>query len=193
MTQHWCCPVCGRELDDRKVAGTCLPPCDNDFEARPAVALPDPTTGPESTAEPTKSDAPLPARCHHCERPVDSASCQACQRDPRGTRVRFPWGDVWVVPGPTIEVGRQTSTVFQAELAGRTKVGREHLRIEWADHRRLNVVGDGVIVIPYDSKNGTFLDGELLEPYARVFAPVGSRLQLSPDTQKGLEIRIGHV
>lgn len=173
----WLCPSCNARFDNRQVDGIC-DSCGHDFEA-------DPTIQRRPAAKLSADDI--------AGEPASSADEPGEPGEPdESVRLLAPWGVIVITPGPTVNIGRHDDD-FRDELCERPLVSRHHLRIEWTDQRDPLDGRRGVNVIDRQSTNGTFIDGVEVAPFKKTFARVGSVVHLSPDPDRGLELRIEDV
>jgi len=187
------CKVCGAPLADPAPA-QCAE-CGAPVPGRRTVAQPADTVNepfPSRAAPPTRSvPGPAPAgaapACDHRAAPAGAVICPECGHPvparststpaaapapaPRRVVLTFPWGDIAMAPGETLEIGREVGPL-QRHLEAFATVGRRHATL------RLTLGGQ-LLIRDHTSTNGTFVDARRCSPAADREVPDGAELRFS--------------
>ncbi|MCW2902061.1 MAG: domain containing protein [Streptosporangiaceae bacterium] len=133
---------------------------------------------------------PPAAKCPHCESPLsnpDTAQCETCLRPLREQtpvlRLIFPTGELRVALGQHLVLGRDAGqSPVAATFSGYDNVSRRHSAV-WLDPAGAAWVRDE------RSTNGTFVNGQRLQPGSQAPLRDGDSLRLAADATGSVHLR----
>jgi len=188
------CPVCESEVPEGSIGGACER-SGTDFESYPPVRRS--TLNPVEAVNAPEAVAPAPLPevvvCVHCHSPASGEICGnlPCQRNPRGSEIRLPWGSTFLQPKRPVHIGRRNSP-FSSQLDQHTSVSKDHLLLQWCEpHPDTGVLG--IELFDVGSTNGTWLNGKRITPRDWSFAASGSRITLGRNEELGISLEVGNA